>query len=69
MKKGVGDDFDVSVDVNDDVWCWWFNDFSEGAKSGDFSGGDEKGKRGDFTGFEGLKKKGQKVMRVQVYRF
>ena len=53
MKKLVGDDFDVDVDDDDDVWFDDFNDFSEGAKSDDFSGDDEKGKKERFYGFWG----------------
>jgi len=52
-KKLVGDDFDVDVDDDDDVWFDDFNDFSEGAKSDDFSGDDEKGKKERFYGFWG----------------
>ena len=66
MKKLVGDDFDVDVDVVNDVWFDDFNDFREGVKSDDFSGGDEKGKKGNFMGFGGLKKNGLKSNVVQV---
>ena len=50
-KKWVGNDFDVHVDVDDNTRCGDLTIFREGAKSDDFSGGDEKGKKGRFYGF------------------
>ena len=65
-KKLVGDDFDVHVDVINDVWCDDLAISGRVQKVTILVVATKRAKRSDFMGFGGLKKKGLKSDVVQV---